>query len=230
MPRAYSLERLAGGFAALCLAIAALLLGNPSFSNASLPVRGITDPVIALEFARSVVDVDYVLGDAPSQDREVMRIKVRIGFAFIAAYTGLFVCLALLMQRTGGAGRLLAPAAIVCAGAAAAFDIAASIAVLRLLDVPLFETTGPMINAIRSASFASWALAAVTLGLLSVYFLRSPKLLPRSIGALFAITALMQLYGLRDGKFLVLAAVPAGLALIGIVVMQLLGARRPRAR
>ncbi len=221
MPRVYSLERLAGGFAVLCLAIAALLLGNPSFSNASLPVRGITDPVIALEFARSVVDVDYVLGDAPSSDREVMRVKVRIGFASIAAYTGLFVCLALLMQRAGGPGRMLAPAAIVCAGAAAAFNIAASIAVLSLLDVPLFETTGAMINAIRSASFASWALAAVTLGLLSPHFLRSPKLLPRSIGALFAITAIMQLYGLRDGQFLVLGSVPAGLALIGVVVTRL---------
>lgn len=221
MPRVYSLERLAGGFAVLCLAIAALLLGNPSFSNASLPVRGITDPVIALQFARSVMDVDYVLGDAPSVDREVMRVKVRVGFAFIVAYTGLFVSFALLMQRGGGPGRLLAPAAIVCAGAAAAFNIAASIVVLRLLDVPLFETTGQMINAIRSASFASWALAAVTLLLLSIYFLRSPKLLPRSIGALFAITALMQIYGLRDGQFLVLGAVPAGLALIGIAVTQL---------
>lgn len=226
MPRAYWLRgwgarRVAGLCAVLCLAIAALLLSNPSFSNASLPVRGITDPVIALQFAKSAMDVDYVLGDAPGPDREVMRIKTRIGFAFLAAYTGLFFSLALLMSRSGGLGRGLAPAAMTCAGGAAVFNIAGSIAVLRILDVPLFETTGAMINAIRSASFAAWALAAVTLILLSVYFLRSPGWLMRSIGGLFVLTALMQLYGLRDGQFLVLAGVPAGLALIGVAITAL---------
>ena len=88
MPRD-SLVRLAGALAVLCLVIAALVVGKPSFSNASLPVRGIDDPVIAIQSARSIVDVDYVLGNAPSPDREVMRIKQRLGFAFIGAYTAI---------------------------------------------------------------------------------------------------------------------------------------------
>jgi hypothetical protein len=221
MPRAYLTERLAGVFAVLCLAISALLLGQPSFSNASLPVRGITDPVIAIQAARSVIDVDYVLGEAPSPDREVMRVKQRIGFAFIGAYTALLLTLSILLLRSGGLGRMLAPAAMVCALAAAAFNLASGLAVLRILDVPLEETTPPMINAIRSAGFTSWALAALTLLLLSVYFFRSPKLLSRSTSALFAITAFMQLYGLRDGQFLVLASVPAGLALLAIAAATL---------
>ena len=91
-----SLEQWAGALAVLCLAIAALLVGKPSFSNASLPVRGIDDPVIAIQAARSLTDVDWVLGNAPSPDREVMRIKQRVGFAFIGAYTALFLTLALL--------------------------------------------------------------------------------------------------------------------------------------
>jgi hypothetical protein len=227
MPHAYSVERLAGLLAVLCLAVAALLVGKPSFSNASLPVRGIDDPVIAIQAARSLTDVDWVLGNAPSPDREVMRIKQRIGFAFIGAYTALFLTLALLLLRSGDLGRIAGPAAMICALATAAFNILENLAVLRILDVPLYETTAPMIGAIRSASFASWALAALTLALLSPFFLGSPRMLMRATGALFLVTAAMQLYGLRDNRFLVWEGGPAGLALVGIAAAMLL--RRPRS-
>ncbi len=220
-------EQLAGALAVLCLAVAALLVGKPSFSNASLPVRGIDDPVIAIQAARSLTDVDWVLGNAPSPDREVMRIKQRIGFAFIGAYTALFLTLALLLLRAGGLGRIAGPAAMICALATAAFNIAENLAILRILDVPLYATTAPMIGAIRSASFASWALAALTLALLSALFLRSPRMLMRATGALFLVTAAMQIYGLRDNRFLVWEGGPAGLALLGVAAAMLL--RRPRA-
>jgi len=221
------LEQCAGALAVLCLAIAALLVGKPSFSNASLPVRGIDDPVIAIQAARSITDVDWVLGNAPSPDREAMRIKQRLGIAFIGAYTALFLTLALLLLRAGGFGRVAGPAATICALATAGFNVAENLAVLRILDVPLYQTTAPMIGAIRSASFASWALAALTLALLSTYFLRSPRLIMRCVGALFVITAAMQLYGLRDNRFLVWEGGPAALALVGVAAALLL--RRTRA-
>lgn len=231
MPRDSSLsgltaERLAGFCALLCLAISALLLGKPSFSNASLPVRGIPDPVISLQASRSIQDLDWVLGEAPSPDREVMRVKQYVGFAFIAAYTALLFSLSLLLLRSGGPGRMLAPAAMILTLATAAFNIAGNLAILRILDVHLYETTPAMIKAIRSASFASWALAALTLGLLSTYFFRSPKLLSRFTGALFVLTALMQLYGLRDGQFLVYAGIPAGAALMAIAATLLPRSKR----
>jgi hypothetical protein len=221
MPRAYSVERLAGALAVLCLGVAALLVGKPSFSNASLPLRGIDDPVIAIQAARSITDVDWVLGNAPSPDREVMRIKQRIGFAFIGAYTALFVTLAWLLLRAGGIGRIAGPAATICALATAGFNVLENLAVLRILDVPLYETTASMIGAIRSASFATWALAALTLGLLSTYFLRSAGLLMRGVGGLFLITAAMQLYGLLDNRFLVWEGGPAALALVGVAAAML---------
>ncbi len=222
-----SLEQWAGVLAVLCLGIAALLVGKPSFSNASLPVRGIDDPVIAIQAARSITDVDWVLGNAPSPDREVMRIKQRLGLAFISAYTALFLTLALLLLRAGGFGRVAGPAAIICALATAGFNAAENLAVLRILDVPLYQTTAPMIGAIRSASFASWALAALTLALLSTFFLRSRRLIMRCVGALFLITTAMQIYGLRDNRFLVWEGGPAALALVGVAAAMLF--RRPRA-
>jgi hypothetical protein len=227
LTRGLSRERWAGALAVLGLAVAALLVGKPSFSNASLPVRGINDPVIAIQAARSITDVDWVLGNAPSPDREVMRIKQRVGFAFIGAYTALFLALALLLLRSGGWGRIAGPAAMICALATAAFNIAENLAVLRILDVPLYETTAPMIRAIRSASFATWALAALTLALLSMLFLRSPRFIMRCVGALLLITAAMQLYGLRDNRFLVWEGGPAALALVGVAAAMLF--RRPRA-
>ncbi len=148
----------------LCLALLALLAGKPSFTNASRPQRGISDPSIALEVARSLDDVDFILGEAPSPDREVMRIKQYIDLGFIASLTGLFLALAWLLMNQGTWGRLAGPSfAMVCAAATAVFDVIEKRAILRLLDVSLIQTTPAMINAIRSASAATWALAALTL-------------------------------------------------------------------
>ncbi len=227
-PEWWTAEKTAGVFAVLCLVIAILLLGKPAFSNASLPVGGITDPVIAIQAARSTKDVDYVLGEAPSQDREVMRVKERVAFASLAAYTVLFVALSVLLLRSGAAGRMIAPAAMVLAVASAGFGAVSDLAVLRILDVNLFDVTAPMIRSIRSAGFVYWTLDSAIRLLLSIYFFRTAKLLWRLTGALFAITALMQLYGLRDGQFLVIGSVPSGLALLLIAVAMLFPRRRIR--
>src|ERR1700722_1060533 len=104
------LERVAGVLAVICLAMMALLAGKPSFTNASRPPRGITDPAIALEVARSLGDVDLILGEAPSPDREVMRIKQYVDVGFIASITGLFMSLAWLLTRQGTWGRIAGPA------------------------------------------------------------------------------------------------------------------------
>jgi hypothetical protein len=66
-----------------------VLAGRPSFTNASLPVRGVADPVVALQMARDVADVEAIMGDAPSADREVMRVKQYVDFALITGYLAL---------------------------------------------------------------------------------------------------------------------------------------------
>ena len=74
--------------AMLTVAAFILLMGPPYFTNASKPPR-FGDPMLALQFARDVQDVDWILGDAPSPDREVMRVKQYVDFAFITCYTAL---------------------------------------------------------------------------------------------------------------------------------------------
>jgi hypothetical protein len=177
MPRVFwvnSLERLTALLAMLTVAALVLLLGRPSFTNASRPPR-FGDPVLALQFARDVRDVDWILGEAPSPDREVMRVKQYVDFAFITCYAALCAALGALAARQGGWRQVTGIAAGVCGLATGVFDVLENRAILHLLDVPLRATTPAMIQAIREPSTAKWILAGVTVVLLSSSFIRIPK-------------------------------------------------------
>ena len=151
-----------------------LMRGRPYFTNASHPPR-FGDPVLALQFARDAQDVDWILGDAPSPDREVMRVKQYEDFAFITSYTALLLALSSLAIRKGGWRQITGIAAGISGLAAGVFDVLENRAILNLLDVPLRATTPAMIQAIRGPSTAKWILAGVTVVLLSACFLRVPK-------------------------------------------------------
>ena len=176
MPRVFwvnSQRRLTLLLAMLTAASFLLLWGRPSFTNASKPRFG--DPMLALQFARDVQDVDWILGDAPSPDREVMRVKQYVDFAFIACYSALCAALGAMAARKGGWRQVTGIAAGICGLAAGVFDVLENRAILNLLDVPLRATTPAMIQAIRGPSTAKWILAGVTVVLLSVSLIRIPK-------------------------------------------------------
>jgi hypothetical protein len=220
LPEATRAERVAGVFALLCIALAALILGQPHFSNASLPPRGIGNSAVAIQVIQNLGEVDDILSQAPSPDREAMRIKQYIDFGFIASYLGLFLTLAfLLISSAPSWGSTAGIAAAICAVAAAVFDVREDFAILRILDLPLEKTTAPMMNAVRIASAAKWLLSAVTLALLSTHFLRDPRWARRTIGALLLVGGIFQAYGLANNVWLVRQGLVLGLALIGLVVL-----------
>jgi hypothetical protein len=176
MPRVFwvnSLGRVTVLLAMLTVAAFALLMGRPTFTNASKPRFG--DPMLALQFARDVQDIDWILGDAPSPDREVMRVKQYADFGFITCYTALFLALSALLIRRGGWRRIAGVAAGIAGLATGVFDVLENRAILMLLDVPLRATTPAMIQAIRGPSTAKCILAGVTVVLLAVSFIRIPK-------------------------------------------------------
>jgi len=177
MPRVFwvnPLHRVILLLAMLTVAAFFLLLGRPYFTNASKPPR-FGDSMLALQFAHDVQDVDWILGDAPSPDREVMRVKQYVDFGFIACYTSLFLALSAMAIRKGGWKQVTGIAAGVCGLAAGVFDVLSNRAILNLLDVPLRATTPAMIQAIRGPSTAKWILAGVTVVLLAVSFIKTPK-------------------------------------------------------
>ena len=198
-------DRLTGVLALLCVVMMVLLAGKPAFSNASRPPRGITDPVLALQMARNVEEVDAILSEAPSPDREAMRIKQRLDFGFIACYVALYLALSARLARSFQWGRVPAIAAGLCGVAAGVFDMMENLAILNILDVKLSQTTQAMVSAIHRPSLAKWTLAFAAIGLLSSYFLAQPRWTMRMVGALFVATAAVGFYGLHDNQFLMWA-------------------------
>jgi hypothetical protein len=217
------LQRWAGLLAVLNLATIAILMGRPYFSNASRPVRGISNPVLAMEVARKVSEVDAILSEAPSPDREAMRIKQYADFGFICAYTALYVVMSLLLKREG---RVLAILAAVLGVLAAIFDVIENLGILRIVNTDLAHTTQAMIDAVRYPSLTKWTLASIALGLLATLLMRVQRAGPRIVGALYLIAALSGLYGVYDNAILQWSGIPALAGFIGLAVLYFRPHRR----
>lgn len=192
-------ERLAQILAALCLVIVAVMAGKPSFTNASQLVRGITDPGIALQTARNVDEIDAILSDAPSADREVMRLKQYIDFAFIATYAALSLVMAWALRRRM---RWAALALALFTLAAAVFDALENLAILRLLPLELSQTTAAAIQAIRAASFVKWPLVSFALVLLSIFLFDSRRWYLRALGGLDFAAGALTCWGVFHNEWL----------------------------
>jgi hypothetical protein len=204
-----------GWLALACVAINIILLGKPDFSNASQPPRNIPSPVVALEVARNVDEVDAILGEAPSPDREAMRIKQYIDFGFIACYAALYVALGMMFRSR------LAVAAAVAGVAAAVFDVVENFAILRVIELPLLQTTQAMIDAIRYPSLAKWTLAFLATALFAALFLNRRRWTMRLIATLNFAAAAIGFYGIYDNAFLVWAGIPLLGGLIAMIAVFL---------
>ncbi len=207
------------GLAAACVALLIILNGKPSFTSASRPQRGIANPVLALQMARDVGEVDAVLSDAPSADREAMRIKQYLDFAFIPCYVALYFALARIFNTRS------ATIAAICGAIAGIADVIENVGILRVVDTPLARTTQAMVDAIRIPSLIKWALTWVAIAIFAWLFLHSAGWLRRSIGALDAIAAGLGFIGLFANAVLVWAGIPMFLGLIGLAFLTA-GSRR----
>lgn len=204
-----------GWLALGCVVMIVFMNGKPDFSNASRPARGIANPVVALQMARNLDEVDDVIADAPGPDREAMRFKQYLDFGFIAFYASLYVALAAMFHTRWGI------VAALCGLAAAVFDVIENFAILRIVDVPLRQTTQPMIDAIRHPSLAKWTLAFIATAIFGVLFLKSEKgRVMRAIGALNLAAAALGFYGVYDNAFIVWATVPLLAGLIGMIAVS----------
>lgn len=163
------LKRLALVAAAACISCVVLLWSEPHFSTASAPQR-FSDPILEVETVRDVEDLRLTLGDAPSVDRETMRLKTKIDFALIASYGAFLVAMGLLLARRGGWRRIAGVALAICAIVAAVFDVLENLAILAMLDVRIAATTETMLAGIRYPSTVKWSLIAVCAILLLSFY------------------------------------------------------------
>jgi hypothetical protein len=194
-------QRIARALAAWCLVFLVVLAGRPSFTNASLPVRGVSDPVVALQMARNADEVEAVLGDAPSADREVMRVKQYVDFALIAGYLALALVIAMALSRTRH--RRLASLIGCLAVLAALADFREDLATLRVVNLNLSQLTPVMLDTLRFTSFAKWVLLAGTTLLLAAIAVMRRRWYLRASGFLGLAGAVLTLAGLFFNSILV---------------------------
>jgi hypothetical protein len=211
MPRVLSLERKAQALAVLCLAILAVMAGRPSFTNASQPGKGVHDPMIALQMARDIGDVDDILEDAPSPDREVMRLKQYIDFAFIASYVALLWMMGRALSRRSRWGYALA----LCGIAVAVPNVIENLEILRLIPLDLSDTPQALIDSIRHASVAKWSAASIAMVILGLFFLDAKRWSLRLLGAADVLAGAAACWGLVNHPVLAWAggSMAAGLLL-----------------
>jgi hypothetical protein len=175
-------QRIARALAAWCLVFLVVLAGRPSFTNASLPVRGVADPVIALQMARTTDEVEAVLGDAPSADREVMRVKQYVDFALIAGYFSLTLLIARVLKRSGR--RWIALLLSFLAIVAASLDVRENLAMLRVVNLNLSQLTPAMLASLRFSSIAKWIALTAAMALLATVAVTRRRWYPRAAGFL----------------------------------------------
>ncbi len=155
------LQKIAWGLVGWCVVFLVVLAGRPEFTNASLAVRGVADPVVALQMARSADDVEAVLGEAPSADREVMRVKQYVDFGLIAGYLGLGLVISVVLGRR--TGLLLVGLTIV----AAFLDVRENLGTLRVVNLSLSQVNPAMLDALRFTSVAKWVVLAAAITVLA---------------------------------------------------------------
>lgn len=196
--------------------------GPCNFKAGELP-QGLKGRVLAMEMVRSRCDVEAIVGDVSHANRGVMRGSLKVDtYGFIPVYWLLYVLLGLVLIRRGSHWAMwVGAAAIVCGTGAALFDLAENHRILNLLNLPLSVTTDEMAHAVRKVSLLKWALAFITIGLLSSILFslnRSPHWLlatPGPIaGVLLIAAAILGLFGLRSNYLLEWAPIPAALGLL----------------
>jgi hypothetical protein len=218
----FKFERIVGLLALWCIAMLVLMFAPPRFTSASKPQHGIPDPVLALQMAHDLADVDAVLGEAPSADREVMRTKQYEDFGFIAGYVCLYLALSWLLARNYPRARAVAIVAATAGVAAATLDVIENFAILRIVDVKLAATTQSMIDAIHHPAMFKWACGFIALGLLSTYFLWDRSRTAKVVGGIYAAACILGLIALYDNALLAFAGGLIGLGLVGAAVVFLL--------
>lgn len=145
-----------------------LVLVHPASTPGPLP-EGLRTGVVALELARSVSEVEAVIGvdgtDVGRALRDGYRLGTRLDAFFLALYAGFWVRLAWVLRRAGAAGRGVAWFAAVVVMCAALFDVAENLVLLQVLDAPTSEIAGwlPVLGGATWAKWAALGLAAATL-------------------------------------------------------------------
>ena len=121
--------------------------------------------MVALQTARNADDVEAILSDAPSADREVMRVKQYVDFALIAGYLALALLIVAALTRTRHRRMALLIGGVAILAALA--DVRENLVTLRVVNLNLGQITPALLHALRFTSVDKWILLAASIKLLA---------------------------------------------------------------
>jgi hypothetical protein len=179
---------------AIFLLLLFVVTGRPNFTNASKPPGNLGSSLIALEQAHSVSDIDAILSDVPSPDREVLRIKQYVTIAILVVV--LFIAViatSRLMRRRRTAIFIGVLGLAVCV-----LGLLESIVILRLIETPLSATAQNSLDQLRLWSTGKWATFAALTACISLFFLVDRRSLLKFVGVLDLIAAIALAVGLAQ--------------------------------
>lgn len=181
---------------------------------AGLP-HGLSKPMMALEFARTVGDIRQIVGDQGDLRRAQMLALLRIDtFGFIPTYWLFFISLSwLLSHRSISYSFWCGVALAVCATGAALCDFAENHHIRVALETPLSQTAADTVAGIYRSALIKWLLIFVALALSSRLFLGRDDWFA-IIGILFLITSLLGFLGLLYNPAIEWSYVPLLITLV----------------
>lgn len=151
--------------------------------------------------ARNVDEVEAIMGDAPSADREVMRIKQYVDFALIAGYLALAVMIATALARTRHRRLALVMGGVAVLAAFA--DVLENLGTLRVVNLTLGQLRPVTLDALRLASITKWNLLLTANTLLATITVVRRQWYLRTAGFLGLAGATLTAVGLFYNSILV---------------------------
>ena len=221
----------------LWMAVSAQHFQHAKGAEVSLRWPSRPQPVLAMEMARDMKDVETVVGrEVGGRDRELMAELQYTDFAFILSYWAEFLLISYLLSRRERffdrvpvpAPKVLAAAAGLCATAAAALDFVENRAILRVLDLTAEPRYDELALQIYSAAVWKWGLLFVAMFLLSFVFIgRRDWATARGVlfmlpGLGFCLAAVLGLYAVLTHNMLTVgfsAPLSAGLLTLPLALL-----------
>jgi len=151
--------------------------------------------------SRDAADVEAIVGDAPSADREVMRVKQYVDFALIAGYLALALLIAAALVRTRHRRLgLVVGGLAVLAGLA---DVLENLGTLRVVNLTLGQLTPVTLDALHLVSIVKWNLLLSANALLATVTVARKQWYLRTAGVLGLAGAAITAGGLFYNSILV---------------------------
>jgi len=166
-----TIVRISAVVAVIVLTVGVCMFLAADFQHESFP-RGFNSPVLAMQMAQSMEEVNAIVGEPGHSDRAQMRSQQRMDFLFILAYWSEFLLMSILLWRRSFSGaRYLAALAGLIATLAAGFDVWENVGILRVLSASATSANDTLVQVVRFTAIVKWLLLFVAMVLLSRVFL-----------------------------------------------------------